>query len=82
MPSQARKILDRRAGYVLKQIREQHGEGTQVFVAVVCDNCQRTVQALTVDQLEPKVRDWYLDDQIGRMIDYCPSCSERLLSSR
>jgi hypothetical protein len=74
-----REILNRRTGYVLKQIREGHGEGSQLFVAIVCDNCQRTEKAATVEQLLPKLVDWYVDDQIGRTIDYCPECKGRLL---
>jgi hypothetical protein len=74
-----RRIIERRSHYVLKKIREKHGDGTLEFVAVVCDNCGRTIQALTVEQLLPKLKGWYLDDQIGRMIDYCPSCRKRLL---
>lgn len=80
MAPSTKEIIERRSHYVLKQIRETHGDGEQLFVAVVCDNCQRTAKAPTVAQLLPKLEGWYVDDQIGRMIDYCPECAARNLA--
>lgn len=54
-------------------IEDEHGPGILAFVAVVCNNCGRRVEASSVPALLPAIEGWTLGD-FGQDQDYCPEC--------